>query len=429
VTASASDVVQREVDDEPSRRGLLGLLGAIGVSVFGTRMSMLAVPWFVLVTTGSAAQTGVVAFAETAPYVLVQGFGGPLVDRVGAWRVSVVTDVLAALAVGAVPVLYAVDQLSVGVLCGLVALAGATRGAGDAARHVMVPGVTEMANAPMERGAGLLDGVNRLASLLGAPTAGVLIAVSSAPAVLAIDAATFGVSALLVAAFVPRGAAPSMPEAGEGAAVAGGYLQQLREGFGYLRGDRLLLGIGVMVLVTNLLDQANGSVLTPSWAKEVTGSAVTLGLLSGTFAVGAVLGNLLLTWLGPRLPRRRTFAWCFVVGGSPRFFVMAALSTVSPVLPVCFLSGLGVGGLNPILGAVQYETIPRHLQARVLGAVNALAWAGIPLGSLLGGVSVEHLGLRPTLMVAGVAYALTTLAPFLFPAWRGMDRAEAVTAR
>jgi MFS family permease len=401
------------------RRGLFGLLTAVGVSILGTRMSFLAVPWFVLVTSGSAQRTGVVAFAEMAPYVLVQGFGGPLVDRLGAWRVSVGTDLVAALAVGAVPLLYAADRLGFGVLCALVAVAGMTRAAGDTSRNVMVPGVTDAAQAPMERGAGLVDGVNRLAGLLGAPAAGVLIAVTSAPAVLAVDAATFAVSAVVVALFVPRHAAPTpAPDAGP----VEGYLQQLREGFGYLRADRLLLGIGAMVFVTNLLDQANGTVLTPSWVKEVTGSSVTLGLLFGAFGVGAVAGNATLTWLAPRLPRRLTYAWCFVLCGAPRYLAMAGLSVVSPVLAIALVSGFGAGGINPILGAVEYERVPRHLQARVLGAVGALAWAGIPLGSLLGGFAVEHLGLRPTLVLAGVAYALATLAPFVFPAWREMER-------
>lgn len=408
-----------------SRRGLAGLLTAVGVSIFGSRMSFLAVPWFVLVTTGSPGRTGLVAFFEMTPYVLVQGFGGPLVDRVGAWRVSVGTDLVAALAVGAVPLLQVAHRLSFAALCGLIALAGAVRGAGDSSRYVMVPGATEQAAALMERGAGLFDGVNRLAGMLGAPTAGVLVAFTSAPSVLAIDAATFLVSAVLVAALVPRSAAPAPATSSAGSGDVGGYLHELREGFAHLRGDRLLLGIGAMVLVTNLVDQASGSVLAPVWAKDVTGSSVTLGLLSGVFGVGAVVGNLTLTWLSPRLPRRRTFAWCFLVSGSPRLFAMAALSTVSPVLALSVLCGFGAGGLNPILGAVEYERVPRHLQARVLGALGALAWAGIPVGALAGGLGVERLGLRPALLVAGCVYLLTTLAPFVFPAWRGMDRAPA----
>jgi hypothetical protein len=66
--------------------------------------------------------------------------------------------------------------------------------------------------------------------------------------------------------------------------------------------------------------------------------------------------------------------------------------------------------------------VPRHLQARVLGAVGASAWAGIPLGSLAGGVAVSAFGLRPALLAAGVLYGVVTLAPFTFPVWRQLDR-------
>jgi MFS family permease len=419
-----------EAGTRRERRGLIGLLVALGVSIFGSRMSFLAIPWFVLVTTGSASKTGVVAFVEMAPYVLMQGFGGPFVDRVGAWRLSVGTDLVATVAVATIPLLHATGQLSFGSLCGLVAVAGLVRGCGDTSRYVMVPGVVEQAAVPMERGAGLYDGVNRLAGMLGAPIAGVLVAIWSAPAVLVVDAATFAASAVVVALVVPRGAGPVRrtvdlePEAattGSPGAIRS-YLHELREGFGHLRGDRLLIGIAVMVLVTNLLDQATGSVFNPVWAKDVTGSSVTLGLMLGVWGIGAVVGNAVLTWLGPRLPRRRTYAWCFLLAGSPRLFAMALLSSVAPVLVVFVLGGFAAGGINPILGAVEYERVPRHLQARVLGALGALAWAGIPVGALAGGIAVEHLGLRTSLAIAGLLYLVTTLSPFVFPAWRAMDR-------
>lgn len=408
-----------------SWRGLVGLLTAEGVSILGSRMSMLAIPWFVLVTTGSATRTGVVAFAEMAPYVLVQGLGGPVVDRVGAWRLSVATDLAAAVAVGLVPLLHLTVGLSFGPLCALVAVAGAVRGAGDTSRYVMVPGVTERAGAAMERGAGLSDGVSRLAGMVGAPLAGVLVAFWSAPAVLVVDAATFVVSALLVVTLVPRSAAPGRgtPSGPDDAPSVRSYLHGLKEGFRRLAADRLLLGIATLVLVTNLVDQAVAGVLAPVWAQDATGSPVTLGLLFGALGAGAVLGNVVFTWLSPRLSRRRTFAWCFLVAGAPRLLAMAAFTSPAPVVALSFLAGVGAGGINPILGAVEYERVPRHLQARVLGAVGALAFAGIPVGALAGGLGVTHLGLRPALVVAGVVYLLATLAPFALPVWRQMERA------
>jgi Major Facilitator Superfamily len=402
------------------RRALTGFLGAVGVSALGTRMSFLALPWLVLTTTGSATLTGVVAFAEMAPYVTVQGLGGPLVDRLGAWRVSVGTDLLAAVFMGLVPALSAARLLPLPVLAVLVAAAGAARGAGDSARDVMVPGVREMAGIPIERCSGLYDGVSRAAALVGLPLAGALVAATSAVGVLAIDAGTFAASALLVAALVPKRAQP--PRHADGTTR---YLAALGEGFRYLRGDRLLLAIAAMILVTNFVDQAGGAVLWPVWAHQVARSSLALGLLGGAMGVGTVTGNAVTTWLGPRLRRRLTYAVGFFVGGAPRFVALALAASVSPVLAVALVAGLGLGGINPILGAVEYERVPRHLQARVLGAVGASSWAGIPFGSLAGGVAVSAFGLRPALLAAAAIYGVTTLAPFVFPVWRQMDRRPA----
>jgi hypothetical protein len=404
------------------RRGLIGLVTAVGISTLGTRMSTLALPWFVLTTTGSPTQTGLVAAAEMTPYVVVQGLGGPLVDRVGAWRICVLTDIAAAVLFGAIPLLHAFGALPIGALIPLVMAAGALRGGGDAARYVLLPGVRETAGTPIERAAGLYDGVSRGASLVGAPLAGVLIGVTSALNVLALDAASFLVSAALVATLVPRSAEPG--PSGAGGESPTSYLASLGEGFRYLRADRLLMGIGLMVMVTNLLDQASSAVLTPVWAKDVAHSSVALGLIGGVFSAGAVVGNITTTWLGHRLPRRRTYAVGFLLAGSPRMFAMALAATVSPVLVACVVGGLAAGAINPILGSIEYERVPRPLQARVLGVLGATAWAGIPFGALTGGALTEVLGIRTALAVTAAAYLVTTLAPFVLPAFRAMDRVD-----
>jgi MFS family permease len=409
-----------------NRRPLTGLLAAVGISTLGTRMTFLAVPWFVLTTTGSAMTTGVIAFAEMAPYVGVQALGGPVIDRIGVRRISVGTDLLAALALGLVPTLHALNVLSVPVLGCLVALGGGARGAGDAARDVLVPGVSEIAGTTLERSSGLYDGVSRLAALIGLPVAGGLVVLISAANVIALDAASFVVSALLVFAMVPTRAQP--PPAGEPpGAEERSYVASLREGLRFLKTDRLLLGIALMVLATNFVDQAGGAVLFPVWAHRVMHSAAAFGLFGGAFSLGAIAGNALTTWLGARLPRRGTYGIGFFIAGAPRYLAVAFVSAIAPILGVAFVSGAGAGGINPILGAVEYERVPRHLQARVLGAVSALAYAGIPFGSLAGGGAVSAFGLRSSLIAAGCIYGLTTLAPFVLPAWREMSRTHQQT--
>ncbi len=88
-------------------RALWGWLASDTVSLVGTRLSMIAVPWLVLTTTGDPLLTGLVAFAEMAPYVVLKALAGPLVDRLGARRVRVTADAVSLVVVGAVAVRHA----------------------------------------------------------------------------------------------------------------------------------------------------------------------------------------------------------------------------------------------------------------------------------------------------------------------------------
>lgn len=412
--------------------GVLGLLMAHAVSTTGTSMSFHAIPWFVMVTTGSATTMGLVTLAEMLPYVLMQGLGGPLVDRIGAARTSVLSDFVAAFAMGLVPFSQAAGFLSLPLLAAAVAVAGTVRGAGDIARRVLLPRMCAPAGMPLDRASGLFDGTGRLAGLIGAPLAGAVVSAASAPVAIAIDAASFAVSAILVASIAHRAAGPALAE-GEGGTAGASYLEKLREGILHLKADRLLLAIAVMIMITNFLDQAYFSVLLPVWVRDELGSPLALGAISTAFGIGAVAGNALMALLAPRLPRRVPFALCFLACGAPRFLALALSSGLAPVLVAAVVSGLGTGGINPALGAVEYERVPSSLQARVLGAINALAWAGMPLGGLAGGVLADAFGLCPVLLALGVAYLLVTLSPFVFPVWKQMERgfvaAKAVSPR
>jgi hypothetical protein len=419
VTAVTRPAAQR------GRAAFTALMVAEGISIFGTRMSTVAIPWLVLTTTGSAARTGLVAAVELTPYVLVMAGGGPVIDRVGARRMSLACDMLAAASVALIPLAYAAGMLQFGVLLALIAAVGAARGFADTAKRLLVPPLVDLSGVPLERATGLHDGVSRAAGFVGAPIAGVLVGLLGAPAVLVADAVTFAVAALIVGFAVPAAA----PAAIAAVMRAGGglrrYVHELREGVAWLRGHRLMCGIAAMVGVTNLLDAGFAAVLVPMWANTVAGGALALGLVFGAMAGGAVLGNVLAAWAGPRLPRYRTYAWGFLICGAPRFAVLMFVRSIPLTVAVVFVTCIGSGVLNPILGAVEYEAVPREFQARVLGVIGALAWAGMPIGGLLAGWAVTQLGLATALGVAAAVYLAATLSPFVFPCWRQMDRTPA----
>jgi MFS family permease len=408
------------------RLPLIGLVGSFFVSEVGTAASAVALPWLVLVTTNSAGRTGLTGFVEMTPYVLLQATSGPLADRWGWRRTSVAGNALAAAAVGAVPLLSALGALSFGALLALVAVAGAARGTADAATLPLVPGTAVLGEVSNERAAGAYSAANRAGVLIGMPLAGLLIGVTSPATVVLIDALTFAAAAIGLAVTIPaavqdRARADGPPERFDLHA----YLADLAEGLRFLRADRLLLGVATLVALTNLLDQALTSVLLPVWARDELHEATGVGIVGGTAAVGALVGVVVGAWLGERLPRHLTFAAGYLLGGAPPFFALAAVATLPVPVVVAALAGFFGGFLNPIIGAVSYERIPPELQARVLGAVKASAWLGLPLGSLLGGVLVQGAGLDPALVTCGVIMLLATAAPSVFPVWRQMNRRAA----
>jgi MFS family permease len=403
---------------------LYGLILAYGISQLGTAMSGIAIPWLVLVKTGSPVLTGVAGFAEMTPYVALQAFAGPLVDRFGLRRSCVAGNAVAAVFVSAIPALYALGALSIGSLLALVAVAGAARGTADNATSPLVPRTAAFGAVPNERAAGLNSVAQRGGMLAGLPLAGALIAVAGAPAVILIDGVTFAVAAVLIVSLIPLAAIAGPAE--QAALTVRRYWSQVGEGLRFLWTDRLLAGIALMIAVTNLLDQALSSVFIPVWVHSRLHHASGLGLIGGASAIGLVAGALAGTWAGNRMPRYSTYAVGFLVGGCPVFFALALSGTLPPVLVVGALSGLATGALNPIIGAVAYERVPARLQARVLGAFRSSAWIGVPFGSLLGGALTEGTGLVRALLLTGSAMLVTTLAPFVFPSWRGLKIARAV---
>jgi MFS family permease len=400
------------------RRPLYGWLTAEAISLTGTRVSMIALPWFVLTTTGSATKTGLVALAELLPMVVLKVLGGPVIDRLGPRRVAIACDLLSMPVVGAIPLLHAAGHLSFGGFLALVAVAGALRGPGDSAKGALVPSIVEHTGGPMERATGLYSTVERTSTMLGAAFAGGLVSVIGAANAITVDAISFGLSALVLL-WSCRHVGDAVVHTEEEDTAP--YRERLHEGWRFLRGDRVLLGIAIMVAITNLLDIAWTTVLVPVWAQEYGGGAAVIGLLFAVFGGSAALGAICAAAWGERMPRYRTYLVAFLVVGLPRFVVMAWDIPIWIVLAVAVAGGFASGFLNPILGAVIFERIPAPLVGRVTSLTTAMCFALMPLGGVLGGVLIGHTGLTVAMLSIGIAYFAATMLPAIDPRWREMD--------
>ncbi|MCB9109350.1 MAG: MFS transporter [Anaerolineales bacterium] len=242
------------------KRVIYSLFIANAISMTGNQLTLLAIPWFVLATTGSAAQTGITAFFTLLPTVLSTFFGGAFIDRIGFKPASIIADLASGMTVLLIPLLFTAGWLPFWLLQVLVFLGALLDAPGVTARDALLPELAAAAEMPLERIASLNQIVERSSRLLGAPAAGFLIALVSAQNVLYLDAATFAVSALMVWLIVPN---IKIDRPADEIDTPSGYLADLQAGLRYVRQDILILTIVGIVLITNFLDAALASVIYP----------------------------------------------------------------------------------------------------------------------------------------------------------------------
>jgi MFS family permease len=396
------------------RTPLYALYAADAISLSGNAVAQIAIPWFVLTTTGSATLTALAVFFNFLPIVLAAFFGGVIVDRLGFRTASVVADLASAGAVGAIPLLQTTVGIELWQLMALVFAGALLDAPGATARAALFPDVVELAGVRMERASGIRAGIQQGSTLVGAPLGGLLVAQFSATSALWIDAASFLVSAALVVFLVPR------PARHADALASGRFFEELAEGLRFIWSRPLVRALVVMVLLTNLVE-APGSVVLAVLAEEEYGSATDFGLMVGVLGGAALAGALAYSAIGHRLPRRRTFLVCFSfvpVG----YLALATVPSLPVALVALAIGGFAAGPINPLLFTVQTEIVPAELRGRIFGAVRAGAWAAIPLGILLGGVVVAAIGPGATFLAMGLLLAAVVAYGFFNPAFREMDR-------
>ena len=344
--------------------------------------------------------------------------GGPLVDRLGFRRASILADLVSGATVAAIPALHLAGLLEYWQIVVVVFLLSSVNAQGDTARFALVPALARLAHLPIESANARDRAIVRLGAVLGPFLAGAMIGLIGAANVLFVDACTFCVSALLVAAGVPRSAdARGHPPA----AVGRRYFSELADGLRFLRSRTFLLWMILVAAVGNFFDQPLLTVVAPVYARDIYGSPASFGALVGSFGVGAFAGSLLFGRVGPAWSRRRMFLTCYVVGAVLIYGTLAFSPPLGVAIVAAVAAGLSFGPVNPIFATVTQENTPPHLLGRVFGVLTAVAQAAIPVGAVVAGVAVQRAGLIPTIVGMGVVYVLVVIGMFFNRSLRGMD--------
>jgi MFS family permease len=383
----------------------------LAVSTLGSRASTAAYPLLVLSMTGSPADAGLVGFAATLPYLLVQLPAGVLVDRFNRRAMMLFCDAGRALALASLVAALVSGHLTIAQVAAVAFLEGCLFVVFSLAEHAAVPHVVDddqlaaalAGNEARTRGAGMIG------PPLGAAMFGLGRAV---PFVL--DALTYLVS---IGSLLAIRRDLQAERSGEKLSlrVAAG---EIREGVVWLVREPFLRDSALLVAGSNFLFQALVLILIVI-AQQSGATSAQIGLMLAGAGVGGLLGSLSAPWLERRLP-----TGAIVIGAN---WVWAVL-----MMPVAFTTNVAALGIlfglmafvgpiwNVLVGSYQLANTPEHLRGRVASVETLVAYGAIPLGSLVAGVMLEAVGSSACVLALAGWMILLAAAATASPAVRRM---------
>ncbi len=375
------------------------------VSLFGSQLTSLALPMTaVWALSATPMQLGALGVAQSAPFLLMALFAGVLIDRVERRPVLIVADVARGLLLGYIPLAAALGILRIEHLYVVTFLLASFALVFDIAHVAFLSSIVR--RHELVEGNSKLQVSSSLASIVGPGLAGFLLQLVSGPVVIVGDAVSFLVSAAMLGAI-------RRPEARTSSRrQQGSTLREIREGLALVWASPMLRSIAVRNAVFNVFASFPAIYLL-FLTQELKLPAAAVGALFAVSGVGALLGALVAG------PAARRLGWGPAIIGGALAEGLAGLIAPLAIGPLSLQLALlaagqlivGAGGLiygiNQI--SLRQALTPEELHGRVNATIRFIVFGAAPLGSLLGGLLAEAIGLRSTLVVAGVGMAASSL--------------------
>jgi MFS family permease len=382
-----------------ANRSLAGLIAAELVSLTGSAMTFVALPWFVLATTGSTARMGWVLAAELLPLALFGIPAGSVIARFGAKRTMLVSDAARGPLLLVIPVLHHTGHLSFAALLATTFAVGLFAAPYYASSRTIIPEVAGEDERAAARVGAVLGGASQLTQIAGPVLAGVLIAATSPSAVLVVDGFTYVFSFLTILFVVRAGRRVAQT------AQSRGVLAGLR----FLMSDGLLGPIAIAACVINFVAQGLIIGLQGIAYFRFDADAHVLGLLFGGFGIGALAGAIVAQQLARSADLLKMAAVAIVAMPLPLFLLAVPLPWIASTVVVAAFAFFTPLVNAPIIGILTVRT-PEALRPKVMTAVMTIASLASPLGFLAAGLALREISLSAFFVVVPAALTLGGLA-------------------
>jgi predicted MFS family arabinose efflux permease len=360
------------------------------ISIIGTQLTVVAIPYQVYSMTHSSLQVGAISLAQLVPFLAGALSAGPIGDTVDKRRIMIWTAAAMMLTSAGMAVNAAAAHPSLVVLYVVSALAAGLMGFSSTARMASVPGMVERRH--LSAAAAMMQIVFQLGVIVGPALSGLLLGIGL-PLVYALDAGSFVVATVTSALLRP------IPPAAD----AGGLSpwQSTREGLRYLRTREALQG--VYLIDVNAMVFGMPRALFPAMAGAVFGGGtVTLGFLYAAPGVGALIGAVTTGWVA----HLRRQGWAVIVAVSVWGAAIALFGLVDTLWVGLVL--LAVAGWADVISAVLRNTIlqssvPERFRSRMSSIQMAVVQGGPRVGDMESGAVATLTSVEFSVISGGLA--------------------------
>lgn len=380
----------------------------------------IAVPWLVLDRTGSVAAAGLVAAISALPGILAAPLSGWAVDHFGRRIVSIISDLLSAVSVAAIPLVAFFTDLTLPWIIALAMLGAVFDPAGYTARKALIPDVAEASHMSVTRLNGIHEGVFSVGWVIGPLVGSLLIATLGAVSAFWVPFVLFLTSALLIV-FLHVGdagqdAKAAREEAGEDHPNA---WQNAVLGVKIIWNDHALRALIIAVTILGSIYLPTEVVLLPAHFIAID-QPQSLGLVLAALSAGTIIGAFGYGWLSQRVSRLNIARAVLVA--TIVFYLPIALLPPLPLMVVAgFAIGLAWGPMQPLMNTVVQRRVEPDAQGRVYGIQTSLFYALPPVFMLATGVIAERTGVMPVLIGLWVLMTIVAIGVLLVKSIHDID--------
>ena len=405
-------------------RNFLTMWSGQALSQFGEQISMLAIPVLaVVLLNANEFEVGVLNAASVAAFLVVGLPAGAWIDRMRKRHVMIWADLVRALALGTIPLLWELGVLQIWHLYAVSLVIGVATVFFDVSYQSIIPSLVR--TGQIAEANGKLESTSQLAHLVGPAFAGWLIGILTAPVAMIVTGLTYLTSftALLLTRDHEQRRAPE---------DRAPLRTEIAEGLRWVFGNPLLRRIVGTTATSNVFSTITYTMLPLFLLRDLGFTPVGLGTVMSLGAIGGLLGAMATPHIVKVIGEARAIPVSAIAFSVISLFLPVAAMIPAFAFPLLVVQGFVMSFTVLLYNITQVTFRQRITPARLLGRMNAsirfVVWGVMPLAALAAGGLGTWLGVVPTLWIGAVGSLFSAVFVVFGPFWAIRDLPDAAEA-